>query len=87
MGSDDLSDYLASTPVPQPQMAVNLISEGLESSPSLIVIDDLHKVGDETLISVLRSLSLKIPELDNVCLLYTSPSPRDVEECRMASSA
>ena len=44
MGGDDLSDYLASTPVPQPQMAVNLISEGLESSPSLIVIDDLHKL-------------------------------------------
>ena len=24
---------------------------------------------------------------DGVCLLYTSPSPRDVEECRMPSSA
>ena len=23
----------------------------------------------------------------NTCLLYTSPSPRDVEECRMPSSA
>ena len=22
-----------------------------------------------------------------ICLLYTSPSPRDVEECRMPSSA
>ena len=26
-------------------------------------------------------------ELDNACLLYTSPSPRDVEESRMPSSA
>ena len=25
--------------------------------------------------------------LDNNCLLYTSPSPRDVEESRMPSSA
>ena len=25
--------------------------------------------------------------LDNICLLYTSPSPRDVEESRMPSSA
>ena len=25
--------------------------------------------------------------LDRVCLLYTSPSPRDVEESRMPSSA
>ena len=28
-----------------------------------------------------------IKELDNTCLLYTSPSPRDVEESRMPSSA
>ena len=26
-------------------------------------------------------------EVDNCCLLYTSPSPRDVEESRMPSSA
>ena len=25
--------------------------------------------------------------MDNICLLYTSPSPRDVEESRMPSSA
>ena len=25
--------------------------------------------------------------IERACLLYTSPSPRDVEECRMASSA
>ena len=28
-----------------------------------------------------------IKEMNRVCLLYTSPSPRDVEECRMPSSA
>ena len=28
-----------------------------------------------------------IDNLDRVCLLYTSPSPRDVEESRMPSSA
>ena len=26
-------------------------------------------------------------QIDQGCLLYTSPSPRDVEECRMPSSA
>ena len=26
-------------------------------------------------------------EMGNLCLLYTSPSPRDVEESRMPSSA
>ena len=32
---------------------------------------------------------LKIPQrhIENICLLYTSPSPRDVEESRMPSSA
>ena len=30
---------------------------------------------------------LKVVGYDNNCLLYTSPSPRDVEESRMPSSA
>ena len=29
----------------------------------------------------------KLMEVDKDCLLYTSPSPRDVEESRMPSSA
>ena len=29
----------------------------------------------------------EIPKKDRDCLLYTSPSPRDVEESRMPSSA
>ena len=29
----------------------------------------------------------KLPDADCYCLLYTSPSPRDVEESRMPSSA
>ena len=78
IGHNDLSDYLAATPVPQASMAVNLILEGLRDSPSLIVIDDLHKVGDETLISALRSLTLKVPELDDVGLVMFSRSFRMV---------
>ena len=31
--------------------------------------------------------TVKRPELNKDCLLYTSPSPRDVEESRMPSSA
>ena len=30
---------------------------------------------------------LSLNDWDKVCLLYTSPSPRDVEESRMPSSA
>ena len=36
---------------------------------------------------VSKSLRKEIPKLDYHCLLYTSPSPRDVEEARMPSSA
>ena len=36
-----------------------------------------------------EATGLQIPERDklSLCLLYTSPSPRDVEESRMPSSA
>ena len=78
VGHNDLSDYLASTPVPQTSMAVNLISAGLSESPSLIVIDDLHKVGDETLYSILRELTLRIHSLDEVGLVMFSRSFRMV---------
>jgi len=74
LGYNDLSDYLAATPVPQATMAVNLILEGLKGTPALIVVDDLHKVGDETLISALRSLTVRIPELEEVGLVMFSRS-------------
>lgn len=78
VGNNDLSDYLASSPVPQTSMAVNLIAEGLSESPSLIVIDDLHKVGDETLYSILRELTLRIHTLKDVGLVMFSRSFRMV---------
>ena len=78
IGSNDLTDYLSSTVVPQSNIAVNLIESGLSDSPSLIVIDDLHKVGDETLYSILKQLTLKIPKLDEVGLVMFSRSFRMV---------
>ena len=33
------------------------------------------------------SLTVRVARGSQVCLLYTSPSPRDVEESRMPSSA
>ena len=78
IGNNDLSDYLASTAVPQTSMAVNLIEAGLSESPSLIVIDDLHKVGDETLYSILKELTLRIHNLKDVGLVMFSRSFRMV---------
>jgi len=78
VGNNDLSDYLASSPVPQTNLAVNLIADGLSETPSLIVIDDLHKVGDETLFSILRELTLRIHALKEVGLVMFSRSFRMV---------
>ena len=78
IGYNDLSDYLASTAVPQTSMAVNLIESGLSDSPSLIVIDDLHKVGDDTLYSILKELTLRIHKLKEVGLVMFSRSFRMV---------
>ena len=46
-------------------------------------------IGLLTKVTGLRNIprSLKIKDALNGCLLYTSPSPRDVEESRMPSSA
>ena len=42
---------------------------------------------DNSIVLVDESQNLNFHELDSICLLYTSPSPRDVEESRMPSSA
>ena len=78
IGDNDLSDYISSTPVPQSSIAVNLIVAGLSDSPALIVIDDLHKIGDESLISLLRGLTLRISNLKEVGLVMFSRSFRMV---------
>ena len=43
-----------------------------------------HDTTENTLVPVSEKYTLTIKE---ACLLYTSPSPRDVEESRMPSSA
>ena len=78
IGNNDLSDYVASTAVPQATIAVNLIVEGLENAPALIVIDDLHKVADENLVTILRALALRVPEVDELGLVMFTRSFRMV---------
>jgi len=78
MGNNGLSDYLAAIPIPQANVTIDLIIEGLKNSPSLIVIDDLHKVGDETLITILRGIATKIPNLSQVGVIMFSRSFRMV---------
>ena len=58
-------------------------SSGLNIEDFLVTVDDLKD--NET--NVVTNLNNKLSRLGLSCLLYTSPSPRDVEESRMPSSA
>ena len=44
-------------------------------------------IGDFGTILFFQLTQIPFPLLGIICLLYTSPSPRDVEESRMPSSA
>ena len=63
-------------------------SEALTDEPNnfmwdiLNLMDDLYKVSFEYAYLTFKNLIVVC-----LCLLYTSPSPRDVEESRMPSSA
>ena len=56
----------------------------LAPEPKLVLLDEPFNSLDR---SLRRSLVDQVFEILRACLLYTSPSPRDVEECRMPSSA
>ena len=64
-------------------------------TPSAIIVSDPVEMvvvpGSDGQIGALPRHSKVISTLDrglvDICLLYTSPSPRDVEESRMPSSA
>ena len=63
------------------------------SSGCLGAVEDIVDVEDEVIDSVLDWLDSEYPNLDlpererSTCLLYTSPSPRDLSTSRMPSSA
>ena len=60
MGDADFSTYLAATPVPQPADAARVLVEALEGTPSLLVIDDFHKVSDTVLHQTFQAMSLAL---------------------------
>ena len=78
VGDDDLSDYIQATAVPQSSVAVNLIIGALEEIPSLIVIDDLHKVNDDALFAIIRGLSQRMEDVQECGLVMFSRSFRAV---------
>ena len=44
IGSSDLGDYISSSAVPQATIVANMLIEGLNNSPALIVIDDYTRL-------------------------------------------
>ncbi len=60
IGNADFSTYLAATPVPQPADAARILVEALEGTPSLLVIDDFHKVSDMVLHQTFQAMSLAL---------------------------
>lgn len=60
IGDSTFADYLAATPVPQPGDAARLLVDSLGRTPSLIVIDDFHKVADTTLHQTFQAMSLAL---------------------------
>ena len=56
----------------------------VSKEPPKMVLDKIVSVRFDTNVN---NLTWDFKAKSNVCLLYTSPSPRDVEESRMPSSA
>ena len=68
---------------------ISYVVAGILSLVLLAIPSFVSSTASETEDSVkkqLRKLKQKVNDA-NTCLLYTSPSPRDVEESRMPSSA
>ena len=80
MGQTELSDYLqgAQTPV---HLLLKLNYRGVDRTPSLIVIDDVHKISDEALVSILISVSERIDECkQSGIVLFTRSFRRMIPE-------
>ena len=58
IGDSTFADYIATTPVPKPAEAANLLINALEGTPTLIVVDDFHKVSDSILHQTFQAMAL-----------------------------
>ena len=78
---DALADFYLTEQEWNYLLALRAAEHGLERAPM-----DTGDPGAMADICVLAGVAER-PDPDSGCLLYTSPSPRDVEESRMPSSA
>ena len=67
---------------------INKLDQVASINSLLPVVEKLRSENDfAEIIPVSAKTGKNINELENICLLYTSPSPRDVHLSRMPSSA
>ncbi len=58
IGDSNFADYIATTPIPKPADSARLLIDALGGAPSLIVIDDFHKISDTTLHQTFQAMAL-----------------------------
>ena len=58
IGDSTFADYIATTPIPKPADSARLLIDALGGAPSLIVIDDFHKISDTTLHQTFQTMAL-----------------------------
>ena len=73
------------------QIGVEVFSLGTEAKPEAIAAAGIEKAKaegfDTVLVDTAGRLQIDTSMMDEICLLYTSPSPRDKRQSRMPSSA
>ena len=63
------------------------LARAIVHRPQIILYDEPTTGLDPIVADSIDQLMMRVRDQYSVCLLYTSPSPRDVEESRMPSSA
>ena len=66
----------------EPDVSIKVIREHLNSTFKKLLIDRKDQFDE-----IKNYVSTTSPEISDICLLYTSPSPRDLSTSRMPSSA
>ena len=80
-----MHDVPATLPTDNLSKALNLLPEGQRTVLILRVISGLRFKQISSIVGI--KMNTTASRYRYACLLYTSPSPRDVEESRMPSSA
>ena len=59
----------------------------VQQFPDVARLPDIRRLKKELLLDILEAVADYMSPSPNTCLLYTSPSPRDLSTSRMPSSA